>query len=244
MSQNDFVIASQLAADARADLNSALQALASQNSGATAPATTYANMIWYDTTNNQIKKRNEADSAWLTLIGIDEATGDLTFGSSTADVIVNESLTVSTNNTSGAGIILADDGDIVDLNDTYCSMRFTGGVRVYSANKGGTPVITLSSGGVISGNLASAVGYNQTWQFVSRAVGTSYQNTTGKPIMVAVVFRPDSAYLQVSTDNSSWVTIANGSGGSGEWGSGSAIVPNGHYYRVTGGSLQSWAELR
>lgn len=65
------------------------------------------------------------------------------------------SLTVNANNTSGGGLILSDDGDIVDLNDTYCSMRFSGGVRIFSANKGGSPVITLGSNGTIlvNGNI-------------------------------------------------------------------------------------------
>jgi hypothetical protein len=240
MSQNDFVIASQSAPDGRADINSALQALASQNSGATAPTTTYANMIWYDTTNNQIKKRNEADSAWVTLFTIDDSNGNLTFAAPS----VTNSLAVNTSNTSGQGIILSDDGDIVDLNTGYAAMRFGNGVQIYSANGGGTPVITLGSNGVISGNLASAVGYNQTWQSVARSGNVSYQNTTGKPIMIAVVFRPDNVFLQVSSDSINWVTVANGSGGSGEWGSGSVIVPNGHYYRTTGGFIQSWSELR
>ncbi len=67
-------------------------------------------------------------------------------------------LTVSSGNTTGNGIILADDGDIVDLNDAYCSMRFSYGVRVYSANRGGTPVITLANTGAITatGNISAA----------------------------------------------------------------------------------------
>jgi len=56
---------------------------------------------------------------------------------------------VSTGNTTGGGIILADDGDIVDLNDGYCSMRFSLGVRVFSANRGGSAVIKLDNGGNI-----------------------------------------------------------------------------------------------
>jgi microcystin-dependent protein len=75
MSQHDFNIANQTASALRSDLNSALTALASLSSGATAPSTTYANMLWYDTANNQIKKRNEADSAWIVLGTIDEAAG-------------------------------------------------------------------------------------------------------------------------------------------------------------------------
>ena len=65
------------------------------------------------------------------------------------DIRARENLLVSTNNTTGGGIIFADDGDIVDLNDAYCSMRFSYGVRIYSANRGGSPVITLKNDGLI-----------------------------------------------------------------------------------------------
>lgn len=60
------------------------------------------------------------------------------------------SVTISSNNASGGGLILSDDGDIVDLNDGYASMRFSSGVRVYSGNKTGGAVITLSSSGSIT----------------------------------------------------------------------------------------------
>lgn len=74
MSQNDFVIANQSAPDFRSDLNNALQALASLSSGATAPATTYANMLWYDTANNILKMRSEADDAWISIGYLDQTT--------------------------------------------------------------------------------------------------------------------------------------------------------------------------
>lgn len=78
MATHDYVIDNQSAPALRSDLNNALLAIVSQNSNATAPATTYANMIWYDTTNNQIKKRNEANSAWITLGTVDEGAGTFT----------------------------------------------------------------------------------------------------------------------------------------------------------------------
>lgn len=74
MSQNDFVIANQSAPDFRSDLNNALQALASLSSGATAPATTYANMLWYDTASNILKMRSEADDAWISIGYLDQTT--------------------------------------------------------------------------------------------------------------------------------------------------------------------------
>lgn len=73
MSQNDFVIANQTTPAFRTDLNNALQALASMSSGATEPSTTYANMAWYDTTNNILKMRNEANDAWINLFDLDQS---------------------------------------------------------------------------------------------------------------------------------------------------------------------------
>jgi hypothetical protein len=64
-------------------------------------------------------------------------------------VSLSGNLTVSTGNTTGGGIILADDGDIVDLNDGYCAMRFSSGVRVHAGNRTGAAVIKLGNGGDI-----------------------------------------------------------------------------------------------
>lgn len=78
MSTHDYVIDNQSAPAFRADLNNVLAAIASQNSSGTAPTVTFANMIWYDTTANQIKKRNEANSAWIVLGTLDETAGTFT----------------------------------------------------------------------------------------------------------------------------------------------------------------------
>lgn len=78
MSTHDYVIDNQSAVAFRADLNSALAAIVTQNSSGVAPTTTFANMIWYDTATNQIKKRNEANSGWIILGTIDEVAGTFT----------------------------------------------------------------------------------------------------------------------------------------------------------------------
>jgi hypothetical protein len=74
MSQHDFDIANQTASSARSDINNALQALASLSSGDTAPSTTYANMLWYETDTNILKMRNEADSAWINVGYLDQGS--------------------------------------------------------------------------------------------------------------------------------------------------------------------------
>jgi len=75
MAQHDYVIANGTGAAVRSDLNGALGAIVSQNSGATAPATTYAYQWWADTTTNILKLRNSANSAWIDIIQLD---GDFT----------------------------------------------------------------------------------------------------------------------------------------------------------------------
>jgi hypothetical protein len=67
MSQNDFVIANAAGAAVRSDMNSAFQALASLSGGASAPGTTYANQFWHDDTNDLLKIRDEANTAWITV---------------------------------------------------------------------------------------------------------------------------------------------------------------------------------
>lgn len=64
-SQGDQDIANQAGAAFRSDLNLELKALVSNNSGATAPSTTYAYQWWADTANGVMKQRNAANSAWI-----------------------------------------------------------------------------------------------------------------------------------------------------------------------------------
>jgi len=68
MSQHDYDIANGGGAAVRADINSALAAILSANSGATAPTATKPFMPWYDTTNGVLKMRNAADTAWISAL--------------------------------------------------------------------------------------------------------------------------------------------------------------------------------
>jgi len=71
MAQHDYVLDNQSGAEFRQDLNNALLAIVSQNSGATAPTTTYAYMLWADTANGQLKQRNAANTDWVVLQELD-----------------------------------------------------------------------------------------------------------------------------------------------------------------------------
>lgn len=73
MSQHDYVIANQTFPATRTDLNNAFGAIVSQNSGATAPSTTYAYQLWYDTSTNKLKQRNADNDAWIDLFDVDQS---------------------------------------------------------------------------------------------------------------------------------------------------------------------------
>ena len=65
MAQHDFNIANQGFPAFRSDLNNALSAAASLSSGTSAPSTTFAYQLWYDTTSDILKIRNGDDDAWI-----------------------------------------------------------------------------------------------------------------------------------------------------------------------------------
>lgn len=74
MAQHDYNLANQSGLAFRQDLNNALAAIVSQNSGASEPSTTYAYQWWADTTAGVLKLRNAANNAWIT-IGTLASTG-------------------------------------------------------------------------------------------------------------------------------------------------------------------------
>ena len=96
MATHDYVIANGTGAAVRSDLNDALAAIVSNNSSATAPATTYAYQWWADTTTGLLKQRNAANSAFVTIgtlastnLGLASLagatfTGDVILGTTTA----------------------------------------------------------------------------------------------------------------------------------------------------------------
>ncbi|MEX9946396.1 phage tail protein [Providencia rettgeri] len=97
------------------------------------------------------------------------------------------------------------------------------------------------------------IGINQKWVDVksSRAKGTTYTNTTGKPIMVAIsVLLIGSGSGLTSTmaiDNVDFVFKGGGLDSSGAWKGGaiSIIIPANAKYKLESiGQIDSWVELR
>ena len=150
MAQHDYDIANQSGANFRADLNNALDAIVSNNSGSSEPSTTFAYEWWIDTSANVLKLRNSANNAWITLplsITADNSTsGALT---------VNGTLTTSGSvDINGQELILDADQDTSITADTDDQIDFrVGAVDVMTLTnshlvlKGTTPKITIGDGG-------------------------------------------------------------------------------------------------
>ena len=71
MATHDYVIANASGAAVRADLNNALAAIVSNNSGSSEPGTTYAFQWWADTNASQLKLRNAANDDWVVIQELD-----------------------------------------------------------------------------------------------------------------------------------------------------------------------------
>jgi len=75
MSQSNYNIPNQSAPAVRAQLNAVFGSIATNNSGSTAPSTTFAYQWWYDTSTNLLKMRNAANSAWIDIALFDQTGG-------------------------------------------------------------------------------------------------------------------------------------------------------------------------
>ena len=95
MSQHNFNIADENGTLFLADVNNALQALASLSAGTAAPTTTYAYQPWYDTTNAVFKIRNAANSAWVTVGPIADSTTWAAYVGNAIAMSINSSKDVS-----------------------------------------------------------------------------------------------------------------------------------------------------
>lgn len=75
MAQHDYNLSNNTGALFRQDLNSAMQAIVTMNSGAGAPTVTFPGMLWLDLSgggDGVMRRRNQANTAWLTDIGQDQ----------------------------------------------------------------------------------------------------------------------------------------------------------------------------
>jgi len=175
-----------------------------------------------------------------------------TAGNSTTQVATTAFVTTAVSNYDSA--LTVSTSQIEDGVVTTAKIAPTG----VSANTYGSataiPVVTVNAEGQVTSattaaiTIADPIGVNQSWQAVSRAVNTTYTNTTGRPIQVM-------AGIYSTYGVASYAVVGGVTMGRGYLysccGVGvnfdmpySFIVPAGATYAIYGTSVQNWAELR
>ena len=240
MSQNDFVIDNASFPATRADLTSAFRASASNSSGSTSPATTYANMFWYDTSANVLKMRSEANDAWISIGYLDQTTNEFN---------------------------LLDDTKLVDTSGTQTGLL---GDQATSDWQAATSTVeSLVSPAKVSAAVAALVpafpntlGVVQRWDLDTITNNVAKNNITGRSIQVSITLRAmtttvsggggdityvGTASFQVSSDNINFITLGTVSGPATATGSNSIslqpILPSSYVYRWVGDNDNSGSTL-
>jgi hypothetical protein len=118
----------------------------------------------------------------------------------------------------------------------------------------GNLVAPSTSGNVLTSNgttwtsaAATSIGVGQTWQDVtgSRIAGTTYTNSTGKPIVFFISTISTSSNLLTLIVSGVTVATQDTTSGGSNSANLQAIVPNGATYSATSNrSIASWVELR
>ena len=169
--QHDYIIDNSTGANVRSDINSVLQAIASNNSGSSAPSTTYALQFHADTTNDILKLRNAANNAFVNLRKFDGSlplpdgsvsspslffdddtnTGIFSGGADEINIVAGGSRRADFGN----AIVFNEDGADVDLRiegDTEANLFYVdaGNNRIgIGTNDPQTPIHAKFNGGVV-----------------------------------------------------------------------------------------------
>lgn len=149
-------------------------------------------------------------------------------------------LSLFANNVNTSGLLELGSG----VTGTLPSARLTGTYDISISGNAATATLATTATDVTNG-----LGSGQTWQDVSasRASGTTYTNSTGKPILVNIIMGTTT-----NTTNSSLtvggVVVSRFSQDDNytQRSTLSAIVPNGATYALTSGGapIVNWVELR
>ena len=249
MANHDYNIANQTAPNFRADLNNALLAIVSTNSGSSAPSTTFANQLWYDTTNNKLMMRNEADNAWITVFESDQTnnrvnliTDDIQYATSAVTEVKNTSgttvlsLQVPSQSTAETG---TENTQVMTPLRTQQSIE-ANSITTVSAGTGisvatsGTSItvstnLTAGSGISISGATVSLKNsfMANTSSALSSGNTSSFTNSTGYPVVI-------SGRSNTTSDSNYTISFSGGSatldmrdGDSGTYDVFATVLPNG-----------------
>jgi hypothetical protein len=199
MAQHDYSLANQSGLAFRQDLNNALAAIVSQNSGATEPSTTYAYQLWGDTTAGLLKQRNAANSAWVTIGTLGTANWGLATAAS--PTFTGTVTFVGSADFTGTGYIDIPAGTTAQRPGSPSSgmIRFNTTLGQYEGYNGTT---WSSIGGGATGG-----GADQVFLENGNTVTTNYTLSSGKNAVSAGPVTIQSGIVVTIPSGASWVVV-------------------------------------
>lgn len=173
MAQHDLNIANQNFAPFRSDLNSALEAIATLQSGPNAPTTTYGGMPWIDTTEQMLKFRNVNNDGWIDVMKLDLVN----------DVVKQVGQTIAPNGSvSNPSYTFDSDGDTGIYRKGTNSIGFgAGGFEQMVVSSAGVSLASSPSGSDDSTKVATTAMVQDAIEATKQAlypVGSIYTNAT------------------------------------------------------------------
>ena len=179
----------------------------------------------------------------LAVIAIDNAgTVELAVANIGYSGSLDETGLMTTTAISGAS---SNNGPFSTTARTNVPYRVVGFVESTQATAGtwATAPSTIQGAGGNAITALSSLGYGQSWQDVtgSRALGTTYYNTTGKPIIIAPVTATSGTTSSITVNGITASQLGFSSGGTGTM---YAIVPPGGSYSAATGTYVAWREFR
>ena len=214
MAQHDYTIDNQTFPSYRTDHNNSLSAIVSNNSGSSAPSTTYAYQWWYDTSSNILKLRNADNDAWINIGTFNQTTDTVVLVGTEATLPTITSISPDTIDNTASSIVITGTNYVITPNveiiSTTGAITFPNSVTRDSATQltinvtlpaDGTYFIRIENtdgGAVRSSTALLTVSDAPTW---STAAGSLGSIAAGSSVSLSVSGSSDStvAYSEVTS---------------------------------------------
>lgn len=243
-------------------LATSLLALKSCFSGPAAPATPVGDMLWADTTNGVMNIRNSANTAWIPLFALDGYNKTIAAHATTCAIWA----------TLGQGDLVTLSGAAVTFTAFPAAPQagarrtivmnaahsFTTGANMIMAGVASGKTITLAIGDIVEVVALSTTQFfldvtyaaGQAWTDVtaSRAKGTTYTNTSARPIKFYYVFSAASGGQMAATVGGVAMNSQQGYAASALTTGGTFDIPPGATYSIADvigvNTLSKWYEYK